>query len=1037
MIVSAYPLARAMAAALAAAAQASQPWLQLQPTPGTRITDAVLMILGLRYLFFRCCIASRARASDSSIIFFFRVFSYSLGGTMARVQVAVAIGLVLVSTYVTYARATAGDASMRDPPYVVPAAAGSVRYLDSNAGIQWTFHGVAEDGGSNAADAIPTKPTPATVPGDLLSDLHNAGFMPPPLHGTTWLLNRTVWDGATWYWTASFATASPEPGEGVLLVLDGVKMGAHVYLNGIQLDSGGVTDQFLRVSFPISQHLAPVGKNNTLVVEVPPPGRGDIPTNGRFMASTGGWDWAPHSNLTDKAGALTFTRGIWKSVSLVRVTAGAAAIAEVGVDVGYLGSYPAAPLSDADHDAFNITLSVSLYCPTPIAGTLAIGGNWTSKSNAMTVSLPAGTSTHTIWLNDDTESARLWWPVRMGEQPLYSVTTSFTPAASENDAAAVHASRAIGFRVFNLVTANSSIPGELQGVDGSGNFTMRWRINGADVFARGGNMIPMEELDALVDAEALTRLVQSAADGGMNTLRLWGGGIWQYEPWYEAADAAGMLIYHDAMYAQAGHSPTADATQKAEIEYQVRRLSHHPSIVVWDACNECRSKGSDVYASFVSTTIARTNPSNVVWPSCPSNGWTSGVDRLTGLPNGKPLIAAGAQVSAGYRAVGADGGSCGAFQENTDYDHGLISPHPAAADAGACCALCAAEPSCDVGVLYQGECWLKPHNVTPHVPSFRSGAVACWPSGKGPVPPTPSPGPEPAGYHEFHGPYTAGSGHASVVSSPVLTLFNPNTPPVLPPQYDVGPFERGHFRSEFGASVMSSFESISTFLDASDWGLHSAPMFQHNWVCDSTILSVFGKDIDLSGIGEEAFKKQLYLCTLAQALYIASSIEAYRGTNSFGIVIWQLNEIWPTGGKLSIPLASQQTATLSITLTRGACGRMGLTRIWNAFQWPGHRWKVEAAAQLARATPVRGYHHFVWRGRKVLRAIRRDRSAERNCTVGAGRVRRGQNDAASVRFDLFPGRCWPDVVVLHSRGRNGPEPLRAAGDDALELRVRD
>ncbi len=71
--------------------------------------------------------------------------------------------------------------------------------------------------------------------------------------------------------------------------------------------------------------------------------------------------------------------------------------------------------------------------------------------------------------------------------------------------------------------------------------------------------------------------------------------------------------------------------QELEIEYQIRRLAHHPSIVIWDACNECGAFG--LYACFVATTVAGEDPSRPLWPSCPANGWLSGVDRLTSMPS--------------------------------------------------------------------------------------------------------------------------------------------------------------------------------------------------------------------------------------------------------------------------------------------------------------------------------------------------------------------------------------------------------------------
>lgn len=121
------------------------------------------------------------------------------------------------------------------------------------------------------------------------------------------------------------------------------------------------------------------------------------------------------------------------------------------------------------------------------------------------------------------------------------------------------------------------------------------------VYSRGGNMIPLEEFEGRANEDAFTYLLQSVVDGGLNTLRIWGGGIslketsfnfslfnatlifmyiFLYDIFYDTCDKLGILVYHDMMYAQEGHSPTDTPTQDAELRHQVRRLSHHPSIVV-------------------------------------------------------------------------------------------------------------------------------------------------------------------------------------------------------------------------------------------------------------------------------------------------------------------------------------------------------------------------------------------------------------------------------------------------------------------------
>lgn len=85
--------------------------------------------------------------------------------------------------------------------------------------------------------------------------------------------------------------------------------------------------------------------------------------------------------------------------------------------------------------------------------------------------------------------------------------------------------------------------------------------------------------------------------------------------------------------------PQPDTMQSNEIRYQIRRLSHHPSIVVWDGCNECTFGPFDNYATFVMPVIAEEDKTRAIWPTSPSQGWVSGVDRLWGYPNGDPLVA--------------------------------------------------------------------------------------------------------------------------------------------------------------------------------------------------------------------------------------------------------------------------------------------------------------------------------------------------------------------------------------------------------------
>jgi len=225
--------------------------------------------------------------------------------------------------------------------------------------------------------------------------------------------------------------------------------------------------------------------------------------------------------------------------------------------------------------------------------------------NSTTVTLVGGDNVVQLLLS--ATNVDLWWPVGLGNQPLYELSVSVS-AESE----VLTSKRKIGFRVFALVTDDDTDPIALKDKEGTANHTMRFKINGADVYSRGANFVPMEEFEGRADGVAIRRLLQSAADAHMNTIRIWGGGIFQYDLFYDVCDQLGIMLFHDMMYSELFNlfQPTNTTTQNDELRYQIRRLSHHPSIVIWNACNECYS--FDPYTPFVMTTVAQEDRSRSI-----------------------------------------------------------------------------------------------------------------------------------------------------------------------------------------------------------------------------------------------------------------------------------------------------------------------------------------------------------------------------------------------------------------------------------------
>ncbi|KAL3920780.1 MAG: hypothetical protein SGILL_003085 [Bacillariaceae sp.] len=170
---------------------------------------------------------------------------------------------------------------------------------------------------------------------------------------------------------------------------------------------------------------------------------------------------------------------------------------------------------------------------------------------------------------------------------------------------------------------------------------------------------------------------------------------------------------------------------------------------------------------------------------------------------------------------------------------------------------------------------------------------------------------------ETHGPYMrAFSNKYPSVNGLDVQFAYMNTPPKLK-EVDVGVTFRNEFSSEFGSSVMSSFESMAGTLHPTSWSLHGGAdpdncthdhgnfnscngtnvLAQRNYPCDSHIRAYFGLEEDaLNEVGEYAFQKQLYMCLISQTLWMKGEIETRRSKNMLGMLIWQLNENFPTGG---------------------------------------------------------------------------------------------------------------------------------------------
>lgn len=398
---------------------------------------------------------------------------------------------------------------------------------------------------------------PIHVPGDVHRTLIAAGRIPDPFDAC----NETecAWmEGREWWYRVRFSAASAD--ERHQLVFHGLDTFATVYLNGVLL--GEHHNMFRPALFDVSL----AAGENTLAVRFDPPlkriegktlsawGRNPQRTAMRKAQFGYGWDWGPRLP----------TIGIWRPVELrarrrarlagvhfrtLAVSHGCAAVA-VRVEVERLAAdaplKARVQLTQRNDDTDSIETEVELH-----------GSEATAH---LTVDHP-----------------RLWWTHELGEPALYDLGVTLIEGGEALD----HDRRRVGIRTLTL--DQSPDPDE------RGTRFFRFVLNGVPIFAKGADWIPCDAFVGAIPTERYTRLLQMARDANMTMLRVWGGGIYEHDHFYDECDRLGVLVWQEFMFACAMYpedDPDFRAEVEAEARYQVRRLRSHACLALWCGNNE-------------------------------------------------------------------------------------------------------------------------------------------------------------------------------------------------------------------------------------------------------------------------------------------------------------------------------------------------------------------------------------------------------------------------------------------------------------------
>ncbi|MHB8717579.1 MAG: glycoside hydrolase family 2 protein [Candidatus Dormibacteria bacterium] len=434
---------------------------------------------------------------------------------------------------------------------------------------------------------------PATVPGDVQTDLMEAGEIPTPYVDRQSL--ACEWTSQRDWVYVRDVTLPAEGGDRALLHFDGVDYSCHVFVNGVQAGSHAGT--YTPFEFDVSGAVIRGASNRiVVVVEAAPTEPGQQGQLGctseiriwkpRFAY---GWDWCTR----------LVPLGIWESVTLTlddgrRLTGVAvrATLKEVAVTAN-------AEVGDSPGCVVEVNLS---------------GPEGERVGRAQAQASSDASTMVTIAIDD----AALWWPNGFGAHPLYRADVRLLAAGGE-----VLDSRTVRFGVrsvrweANQDTYEGALPYQLE-------------INGRVVPIRGWNWVPLDQLYGRTHDREYRHLLRLARDAGCNLLRVWGGGLLERELFYDLCDEYGIMVWQEFFQSSSGANsePATDADYLAYIHEQaqqiVPRRVNHPSLVIWCGGNELAGVGGqplDVHhpaVAVLAAAVARLDPDRLFLPTSPS-----------------------------------------------------------------------------------------------------------------------------------------------------------------------------------------------------------------------------------------------------------------------------------------------------------------------------------------------------------------------------------------------------------------------------------
>ncbi len=498
---------------------------------------------------------------------------------------------------------------------------------------------------------------PATVPGGAHTDLLSLGRIPDPFAGDN--EKRVAWVAeADWEYRHSF-TVAPEllAEDRVTLVCDGLDTLATVELNGQTL--GQTDNMFRQYRWDIKDHLR-AGENELRIAFASPVQYARAQQTARPLAGVTqaipggphlrkapcqfGWDWGPQLPPV----------GIWKDIRLEAYST--ARLADIHLRQRHANGEVKVEV-EAEVEVFGAA-----------AGPLALAVTIAAPDGHIIAAQAPVADGHAI-VTTPIENPQLWWPNGYGAQPLYEVKVEvkverLPESALANQPEPVEGRlasaqdrtlrRAQGAPQDLQINAWVEAPGltcasasyriglrtlELRQEPDQWGRSFVFEVNDVPIFAKGSDWIPADSFPTRISDAQLDTLLRAAAETHQNMLRVWGGGFYEEERFYDLCDRYGILVWQDFIFSCSIYpldDPAFVENVRHEVVENIRRLRHRASLALWCGNNEMEQGWCEwgwsqpeleglkaAYDRFFHHTLpawcAAEDPDHAYWPSSPSS----------------------------------------------------------------------------------------------------------------------------------------------------------------------------------------------------------------------------------------------------------------------------------------------------------------------------------------------------------------------------------------------------------------------------------